>query len=66
MEKKKLNSRLKAENLQNFRDHLRLNSERVTECFSNFFLEVFHIYKIRIIIIQIGKNLWDLESCRKI
>ena len=38
----------------------------VTECFFNLFLEVSHIYKIRTIRIQTGKNYWDLETCRKI
>jgi hypothetical protein len=37
----------------------------VTECFFNLFLEVSHIKKIGTIIIQIGKNYWDLEICRK-
>ena len=46
------------------------NSERseqvlVTECFFNLFLEVSHIKWIGTIIIQIGKNYWDLETCRK-
>ena len=30
-----------------------------------FLLEVFQIKKNRTIIIQIGKNCWDLETCRK-
>ena len=46
------------------------NSERseqflVTECFFNLFLEISQISKNRTIIIQIGKNYWDLEICRK-
>ena len=46
------------------------NSQRseqflVTECFFNLFLEVSHILKIKTILIQIGKNYWDLEICRK-
>ena len=46
------------------------NSERseqflVTECFFNLFLVVFQIEQIRTIIIQIGKNYWDLETYRK-
>ena len=45
------------------------NSERseqllVTECFFNLFLEVSHVSKIRKIIIQNGKNNWDLETYR--
>ena len=47
-----------------------LSSERseqclVTECFSNLLLEVSHIQKIRTNIVQIGKNHWDLEKCRR-
>ena len=46
------------------------NSERfeqflVTECFFNLLLEISQISKNRTIIIQIGKNYWDLEICRK-
>ena len=46
------------------------NSERleqflVKECFFKLFLEVSHVSSIRAIIIQIGKNYWDLETCRK-
>ena len=46
------------------------NSERaeqflVTECFFNLFLEVSQISKNRTIIIQNGKNYWDLEICSK-
>ena len=46
------------------------NSERseqflVTECFFKLFLEISQISKNRRIIIQIGKNYWDLEICRK-
>ena len=37
----------------------------VTECFLNLFLEVSHIQKNRTIIIQIGKDYWDRETCRK-
>ena len=37
----------------------------VTECFFNLFLEISQISKNRTIIIQIGKNYWDLEICRK-
>ena len=37
----------------------------VTECFFNLFLEIYQISKNRTIIIQIGKNYWDLEICRK-
>jgi len=37
----------------------------VTEYFLNLFLEVSQIKKNRTIIIQIGKNYWDLEICRK-
>ena len=37
----------------------------VTECFFNLFLEVSHIQKNRTIIIQIGKDYWDRETCRK-
>ena len=36
-----------------------------TECFFNLFLEVSQIYKIRKIMIQIGKIFWDWETCRK-
>ena len=46
------------------------NSERseqffITACFFNLFLEISQIKKIRTIIIQIGKEYWDLEICRK-
>ena len=46
------------------------NSERseqflVKECFFNLFLEISQISKNRTIIVQIGKNYWDLEICRK-
>ena len=46
------------------------NSERseqflVTECFFNLLLKVSQIYYIRAIRIEIGKNYWDLETCRK-
>ena len=46
------------------------NSERseqflVTECFFNLFLEISQISKNRAIRIQIGKNYWDLGTCRK-
>ena len=46
------------------------NSERseqflVKECSFNLFLEVSQIQKIRTIIIQIGKNYWDSDICRK-
>ena len=46
------------------------NSERseqflATECSFNLFLEISHIIWIRTIRIQIGKNYWDLETCRK-
>ena len=34
----------------------------VTECFCNLFLEVSQIQWIRF---QIGKNYWDLKTCRK-
>ena len=51
IEKNYWNSRLKAENLQNFWDHLTINSnsERseefsLVECFFNLFLEVSHTY----------------------
>ena len=37
----------------------------LTECFFNLFLEISQISKNRIIIIQIGKDYWDLEICRK-
>ena len=38
----------------------------VTECFFfNLFPEVSQISKNITIIIQIGKNYWDLETCRK-
>ena len=37
-----------------------------TDCFFNLFLEVPHILWTRKIIIQIGKNHWDSETCRKI
>ena len=36
-----------------------------TECFSNLFVEVSHIKRIRTIQIQIGRNYWDLETCSK-
>ena len=72
IEKNFWNSRLKAENLQNFEITRTIysNSERseqflVTEFFFNLFLKVSHISNIRIIQIQIGKNYWDLETCRK-
>ena len=47
-----------------------LNSEwseqfLVTECFFNLFLEISQISKNKKIIIEIGKNYWDLEICRK-
>ena len=58
-----------AKNLQTFEitGTIYSNSERseqflVTECFFNLFLEVSHIYEIRTIRIQIGKNYWDLET----
>ena len=41
------------------------NNFLVTECFFNLFPEVSHIYQIRTIRIQIGKNYWDLKTCRK-
>ena len=46
------------------------NSERseqclIIECFFNLLLEVSYIWWIRTIRIQIGKNYWDLETCRK-
>jgi hypothetical protein len=46
------------------------NSERseeflVIECFFKLFLEVSQNLWIRTIQIQIGKNYWDLETCRK-
>ena len=49
---------------------MKKNSERseqflVTECFFNLFLEVSQLSKNRTIIIQIGKNYWDLEIFRK-
>ena len=37
----------------------------VTECFFNLFLEVSQTWWIRKIRIQIGKNYWNLEICRK-
>ena len=72
IEKNFWNWRLKAENLQNFWDQKTTysNNERseqflVTECFFNLFLEVSQIQKIITIMIQIGKNYWDLEIYRK-
>ena len=41
------------------------NNFLITEYFFNLFLEVSHIQWIRIVIIQIGKKCWDLETCRK-
>ena len=37
----------------------------VTECFFNLFLEVSQILYIRTIKVDIGKNYWDSEICRK-
>jgi hypothetical protein len=37
----------------------------VTEYSFNLFLEVSQIEYIRTIIIEIGKDYWDLETCRK-
>ena len=68
IEKNFWNSRLKAEKLQNFWDHLNdlFKQWKVrTECFLNLFLEISQISKNRTTIIQIGKNHWDLETCRK-
>ena len=72
MEKNFLNLRLKAENLQTFEitTIIYSNNERseqflVTECFFNLFLEVAQISKNRTIIIQIRKNYWDSEICKK-
>ena len=42
-----------------------IKQQLVTECFFNLFLVVFQIEQIRTIIIQIGKNYWDLETYRK-
>ena len=36
-----------------------------TECFYNFLLEVSQIWYNRTIEIQVGKNNWNLETCRK-
>ena len=72
IEKNFRNSRGKAENFENFEiiGTIYSNSESsghflVTECFFNLFLEVSQIWWIRTIKIQIGKNYWDLETCRK-
>ena len=37
----------------------------VTECFFNLFLEVSQIYKIKTIIIQIGKKLWGFRNLQE-
>jgi hypothetical protein len=73
IEKNSWNSRLKAENLQNFWDHSNnlFKQWKVRTIFGNrmflffLFLEVSHVGKNRTIIIQNGKNYWDLETCSK-
>ena len=56
--------------LRSLEQFIQSNGERseqflVTECFFNLLLEISHVSKIRKIIIQNGKNYWDLETCRK-
>ena len=74
IEKNFLSLSLKTENLPRIWDHennvfeqWKVTTIFKTECFFNLFPEVSQIWYtyIRTIIIQIGKNNWDLKTCRK-
>ena len=68
IEKNFWNSRLKAKNFQKFWDHFNnlFKQWKVRTISGNRTLfKLVQISKNRTIIIQIGKNYWDLEICRK-